>query len=247
MPESNCCEIRGLGKKFDLFDRPRDRVAHWLRAPWAEPKAHWAVRGVSLEVVPGAAVGLIGGNGAGKTTLLRLIAGALTPTEGEVRRRGSVFLVSGYGRGFHRALSGRENVDRLASLLRLPGDYSREHMHEIEEFAGLGEFFDRPVSTYSRGMTARLAFALLSFHRPDVLLLDEALVAGDAEFAAKCETRLAALLSAGVGVVMATHSMAAVSQHCSVAALLHRGALVCTGPPAEVVPRYLQGRREVAL
>ncbi|MCM2255433.1 MAG: ABC transporter ATP-binding protein [Vicinamibacteria bacterium] len=233
----------GVGKQFRIYSRPLDRAIDWLTpAPARRGVAIWAVRGVTLNVRPGFVLGVIGRNGAGKTSLLRMLGGSLLPTEGRCERRGRVLSLQGLNLALTGALTGRQNVEVAASLLRLPTGYAQRHMDQIHEFSGLFEFFDRPVGTYSAGMRVRLACATFAFLDADILLLDEALTGGDRFFAERYSARLESLIAGGVGVVMASHSMDAVKRHCHEVLILERGAVAFQGAPGEAIRRYLGSR-----
>jgi lipopolysaccharide transport system ATP-binding protein len=229
------------GKHFRIYLRPLDRVFDWLSAgPPRRGDAFWAVRRISLSVTPGKVVGVIGRNGAGKTTLLRLLSGSLIPTEGTCTRAGRVVSLHGLSLALTGALTGRQNVEVAGDLVRLPSGYVQENIERIADFSELGEFFDRPVATYSAGMRTRLACATFAFLEADILVLDEALTGGDAFFATRWHARLEELMAKGAGVVMATHDLNAVRKYCHETIVLNRGDVAFQGSSAEAVERYLE-------
>lgn len=232
-------EASGVGKRFKLFDRPRHRLFEW--ATLGKRRWHreiWAVRDVSLQVLPGQAFGVIGRNGSGKTTLLRLLSKGLTPSEGSCRHSGRLLSVSGFGGLLSPSLTGRQNVHQVCDLLGLPGGFAPAHVDAIAEFAEIGQFFDQPVSRISSGMRTRIGFSIAAAVRPDVLLLDEALTAGDEAFAERCDERLARMLGEGVALIMASHNLDAIRKYCGQAVVLTHGAPPWTGPADEAVRRY---------
>jgi ABC-type polysaccharide/polyol phosphate transport system ATPase subunit len=197
-----------------------------------------ALRGVSCEVCPGEALGLVGPNGAGKSTLLRLIAGVYRPDQGTVVVRGRRGLLLDLGAGFHPDLSGRENAE-IAALIG--GMSRREFAAQIEriaEFAGIAAFLDAPVRTYSAGMSLRLGFSVAASLTPDLIVVDEALAVGDQEFSARCLERIAALRRGGTALVVASHDLATLEGLCERVLWLRQGAPVQLGPASEVLSAY---------
>lgn len=234
----------GLGKRFRLYANPWGRVGEWASLGRARlHREFWAVRGVTFDLARGECLGVIGPNGSGKSTLLKLIAGVLTPTEGRGAARGRVLSILELGAGLDARLSGRENVLNLASLLNFPAGYARSRLGDIEAFAELGDFFDRPVREYSSGMRVRLAFSIFARFEPDVFLIDEALSVGDVFFQQKCAQRIRDLRSAGVTMLFVSHDTAAVLNLCDRVLLLDRGQPVFLGEPHEAVSRYFSALR----
>jgi ABC-2 type transport system ATP-binding protein len=197
-----------------------------------------ALREVSLRVEPGESFGVIGANGAGKSTLLRVAAGILRPTEGRVRIRGRVAPVLDLSPGFHPELSGRENVFLNGAMLGYRRGELVERAAEIAAFADIGEFLSAPLRTYSAGMAVRLAFAIATCRRPDVLVVDEVLAVGDAAFRAKCDRRLREFLENGTTLLFVSHALPEVARSCDRALWLDRGEVRSIGPAAEVVGEY---------
>lgn len=198
------------------------------------PRKFWALRDVSLSVMPGEALAVIGPNGAGKTTLLQALSGIIKPSEGRVVVRGTVTSLLGTG-GYAMELSGRENILLLGSLLGLDGREMRERTDAIVAFAGIGDFMDAPVRTYSQGMRARLGFSIASLVDPDVLLLDEIVSTGDREYRARSKERVAQLLSARRAIVLVTHDLQWVTDFCTRAVLVERGQVIAVDTPANIV------------
>jgi ABC-2 type transport system ATP-binding protein len=190
---------------------------------------------VDLKICRGERVGIIGPNGSGKTTLLSVIGGVYKRYEGAVKVRGRVSMMLALGAGFCPELSGRENI-YLNGILQ--GKTRREMeggVEDIIEFADIGPFIDAPVYTYSSGMQARLSFGVATAIEPEILLVDEVLAVGDADFAAKCETRIGGLLKKGVTLVLVSHSMGDIRKYCSRVIRLEHGRVVADGTVDEVL------------
>jgi len=200
---------------------------------------HEALRGVDLEIRRGETVGVIGGNGAGKTTLLRLIARVLHPSRGRIRVRGTVApMIELFGM-LHYELTGRENAYLTGALLGLRRREMDERIDGIAEFAGIGEFFDAPLRTYSAGMMVRLGFATATSVDADILLVDEALSVGDAAFQRRSAARLEGIRRTGVTSVLVSHDVRHLAEICDRIVWLDAGRVVDVGPGGEVVRRYL--------
>jgi ABC-type polysaccharide/polyol phosphate transport system ATPase subunit len=198
----------------------------------------WALRDVSFAVEPGSAVGLVGRNGSGKTTLLRLLSGIVKPTSGQVAVGGLVGSLLELGAGFHPDLTGRENVYLNGSIHGLRRAAIREKLDEIVTFAGLEEFIDLPVRTYSSGMYMRLGFAIASHIEADVLLLDEVFAVGDEAFQRKCFGKIFEFKQRGGTIVFVSHDAGAVERLCDRAVLLSGGLVAFDGPTHEAVVAY---------
>jgi len=199
----------------------------------------WALRGVSVEIGRGEAVGLIGRNGAGKTTLLKLLSRITAPTEGRAELRGRVGSLLEVGTGFHPELTGAENIYLNGAILGLKRREIRRRFEEIVEFAELGRFVDTPVKLYSSGMYVRLAFAVAAHLEPEILIVDEVLAVGDAGFQQKCLGRMNAVTREGRTVLFVSHNMSAMTQLTTRCLLFEGGRLVREGPTGEVVEDYL--------
>jgi ABC-type polysaccharide/polyol phosphate transport system ATPase subunit len=207
----------------------------------------WALRDVSFTVEPGSAIGLVGRNGSGKTTLLRLLSGIVKPTSGHVAVGGRVGSLLELGAGFHPELTGRENVYLNGSIHGLKRADIRERFDEIVAFAGLEDFIDLPVRTYSSGMYMRLGFAIASHIEADVLLLDEVFAVGDEAFQRKCFGKIFEFKQRGGTIVFVSHDAGAVERLCDRAVLLSDGRVAFDGPTHEAVVAYrrlLAGERD---
>jgi lipopolysaccharide transport system ATP-binding protein len=234
--------VRGLGKCYHIFHSQGARLAQAVTGR-KRSRDFWALRDVSFDVHPGDAVGIIGRNGSGKSTLMQVIAGTLTPTEGEVRIRGRIAALLELGSGFNPHFTGRENVILSGAIMGVGRRRMEEKLPEIEEFAEVGDFLDEPVSVYSSGMHARLAFAVSVSLEPDILILDEILSVGDAGFQQRCIGRLHQLLASGVTLLFVSHAADAVKSICSRGLLLEGGRAAFVGSAGEAVNRYSAGLR----
>ena len=207
----------------------------------------WALRDVSFAVDPGSAIGLVGRNGSGKTTLLRLLSGIVKPTSGRVAVGGRIRSLLELGAGFHPDLTGRENVYLNGSIHGLRRAAIREKLDEIVAFAGLEDFIDLPVRTYSSGMYMRLGFAIAAHIEADVLLLDEVFAVGDEAFQRKCFGKIFEFKQRGGTIVFVSHDAGAVERLCDRAVLLSDGRVAFDGPTHEAVVAYrrmLAGERD---
>lgn len=197
-----------------------------------------ALKNISLEVPAGQALGIIGRNGSGKSTLLKLIAGVYRPSKGKVTISGSIAPLIELGAGFHHELTGRENILLNGLLMGYSKREMLERQQSIIEFADIGDFIDAPVKQYSSGMYMRLAFAVATEVDPQILLVDEILAVGDAGFQEKCFERLRRFRTSGKTILLVTHTMSDVQEHCERVLLLEHGSLTADGRPEEIVPMY---------
>jgi ABC-type polysaccharide/polyol phosphate transport system ATPase subunit len=213
---------------------------------WRRGEPHWALRDVSLSVAAGECLGVIGGNGSGKTTLLQVVGGVLRPTRGTVAVDGRLSSLVELSAGFHRDLTGRENVLIGGVLLRLSRREVRERLDEIIAFSGLdADSIDAPLAGYSAGMGLRLGFSLVVATAPEVLLVDEVLAVGDDAFQRRCLDRIDGLRGKGCAVVFVSHDMGMIRSRTDAVAVLERGELAMVGAPHEAVAYHLD-RRAVA-
>lgn len=239
--------VENLGKVYKMYRRPVHRLHEWLTLGLVQRHSEFrAVGGVTFEVRAGECVGIMGANGSGKSTLLKMLAGALYPTEGRYEVQGRTLSLIELGTGLQPLLTGRQNVYNMSTLLGFPPGYAHEKMAEIEEFAELGEFFDRPVRQYSTGMRVRVAFSMFACFRPEVFIIDEALGVGDVFFQQKCAGRLRELLESGMTMLFVSHDANAVLTLCSRVIVLEKGLPVFHGAPQEGVTRYLSSLRGVS-
>ena len=231
--------VKDLGKLYKLYDSPRDRLRALISGRQTH-RPHWALSKVEFALQRGQCLGVLGDNGAGKSTLLKLIAGTILPTQGEVLRPGGgrVTAILELGAGFHPEFTGRENLRFAGSLNGISELELAELEASIIAFAELEDAIDRPVKTYSSGMTVRLAFALATAVEPDVLIIDEALAVGDQHFQKKCVERINAFREAGCTILFCSHSQYLIRQLCDVALWLEGGRPRMLGPTEMVLAGY---------
>lgn len=215
----------------------KEYTIRWLRRKIVYDE-FWALKDVSLQVRRGEAFGIIGPNGAGKSTLLKVAARVLRPTRGRVRVRGRIAPLLELGAGFDVELTGRENVFLNGAILGYTRSDVAARFDRIVDFAGVRDFIDAPLRTYSTGMVARLGFAVATDVQPDLLIVDEVLAVGDAEFQKKSSERIEGFRANGATILMVSHNLAAVQTMCQRAVWLERGTVQATGPSAEVVKLY---------
>jgi ABC-type polysaccharide/polyol phosphate transport system ATPase subunit len=197
-----------------------------------------AVQNVTFDVPHGNAVGIIGANGAGKSTLLRMIAGILPPSSGRIEVHGRVSTLLSLGVGFNQQLSGRENVVLGGLAAGMSKAEVADKYEEIADFAELGEFIDMPLRTYSSGMFQRLAFSVAVHMDPDLLIVDEALSAGDAQFKQKAAAKMHELVTSAHTMFLVSHALGTVKDLCNDAIWMHKGRLMMRGEPGEVIDEY---------
>jgi ABC-type polysaccharide/polyol phosphate transport system ATPase subunit len=231
--------LKGVGKRYRISSSRSAWIKDLFR-PGKGSSTHefWAVEDVDLEIEAGSTLGILGRNGAGKSTLLKMISGVSRPTAGEVRVDGRLAAIFSTGAGFNPEFTGRDNVMLNGLILGISRDEMLARMDDIEAFADIGEFMDQPIKTYSSGMKSRLGFAVAVNVEADILVLDEALSAGDAAFKKKALQRMYDLRDSGTTVLFVSHSIGMVKRFCTEAILLHKGHLIATGEPADVVDRY---------
>lgn len=232
-------KAENLAKTYLIFNNPAHRLWQML---WRGARQFYtsfeALKPISFEIQRGETVGVIGRNGSGKSTLLQMLAGTLTPTSGSIEINGRVAALLELGAGFNPDFTGRENVYLNASILGLSTAEIDALYSGIEAFAGIGEFIDRPVSTYSSGMVVRLAFAIATAVQPDILIVDEALSVGDEAFQRKCFARIELMKQKGATILFVSHSAQAIIQLCDRALWLDSGVLQKDGKPKEVMDAY---------
>ena len=231
-------QVDHLGKAYREWGGELRRVASWFLPALAPTSEQWVLRDVTFGVAPGETVGIIGQNGAGKSTLLKLITGTTQPSEGAVRRSGSVAAILELGMGFNPDLSGRQNVLHSAGLMGYGQAEIARAMPAIEAFAEIGDYFDQPTRTYSSGMQMRVAFSVATAFRPDLLIVDEALSVGDSYFQHKSFERIRQFRADGVAILFVSHGMGDVRTLCDRVLLLDQGRLLMDGPPDQVVDYY---------
>jgi lipopolysaccharide transport system ATP-binding protein len=231
--------VSNLGKAYKQYPTRWARLAEWL-IPF-HPQRHtlkWVLQGINFTVNPGEAVGIIGINGAGKSTLLKMITGTTQPTTGSVRMTGRVAAMLELGMGFHPDFTGRQNAFMAGQLLGYTVEEIAQLMPGIEAFAEIGDYIDQPVRVYSSGMQMRLAFSVATAHRPDILIVDEALSVGDAYFVHKSFARIKAFREQGTTLLIVSHDKGAIQTICDRAILLNAGRVAMEGDPEAVMDFY---------
>lgn len=239
-------EIQGVSKKFRISHEAnpylslRESLVGLLRPSHESTEDFWALQDVSFTVAAGESLGIIGRNGAGKSTLLKILSRITPPTKGRIIGRGRVASLLEVGTGFHPELTGRENVYLNGSILGMKKREIDRQFDAIVAFAGTEKFLDTPLKHYSSGMQLRLAFAVAAFLEPEILLIDEVLAVGDAEFQRKCLGKMEDVTRSGRTVLFVSHNMAAVTRLCATAILLDGGRLTGIGKSDEIVGQYLE-------
>ena len=256
-------QARGLGKKYSIggrkesYDTLRDAIVNAARNGFGrvrrigrtnaqDDNIVWALRDVSFEVNYGEVLGIIGANGAGKTTLLRILSRITRPSTGSAVIHGRVGSLLEVGTGFHPELTGRENIYLSGAVLGMRKSEIRTKFDEIVAFSGLEKFLDTPVKRYSSGMSVRLGFAVAAHLEPEILLVDEVLAVGDAEFQKKCVGKLENVATRGRTVLFVSHNLGVVEHLCSRVLLIEKGHLVKDGNPQEVIDAYLSSNESFA-
>lgn len=244
-PSDWAVRCENVGKRFKIYDNPWHRVGEWATLNTAKlHRDFWAVRGVTFELKRGECLGVIGRNGSGKSTLLKVVTGVAVPSEGAAAIQGRVLSLIELGAGLNKELTGRQNVHNMARLLNFPSDFARSKMEAIESFADIGAFFDRPVRSYSSGMTVRVTFSMFAAFEPEVLIVDEALSVGDIFFVQKCTRRIHELLDNGTTMLLVSHDAGAITNLCDRAILLEQGQVAFQGEPVDAVARYHAALRQ---
>jgi len=261
---SGSIKVEGLSKRYWLrhgsgapYRSLRDEISRWAAAPFRQlsrvfggagakgeggerVEEFWALKDVSFEVQPGEVIGIIGRNGAGKSTLLKILSRITEPSEGRVEIEGRVASLLEVGTGFHPELTGRENIFLNGAILGMTRAEVRRKFDEIVEFAEVERFLDSPVKRYSSGMYVRLAFAVAAHLEPEILVVDEVLAVGDAQFQRKCLGKMKDVSSGGRTVLFVSHQMGTVRQLCSRGILLAGGQVQKVGTASEVIDAYLE-------
>ena len=228
----------GVGKAFQLYMHRNDQLKQTLFWRWGPfYKEHWVLRDVTFTVAKGECVGIIGRNGAGKTTLLQILCGITTQTHGTAFLNGRIAPILALGAGFDSELSGRENAMIGGAILGLKRRDVLQRIGSIEAFADIGDFFHQPLKMYSSGMSARLAFAICAHADADILIVDEALSVGDAEFGAKCDAYIKNFAKQGT-ILVVSHDLATLEALCDRLVWIDQGSVKEIGTPAEIIPRY---------
>ncbi|MBE5936549.1 MAG: ABC transporter ATP-binding protein [Lachnospiraceae bacterium] len=231
--------VNGISKVYKLYDNPMDRLKEALKltrkVKYAE---YYALDDISFSVNKGETVGIVGTNGAGKSTLLKIVTGVLTPSAGNVTVQGKIAALLELGAGFNMEYTGIENIYLNGTMMGFTREQMDERVDSIVEFAGIGDFINQPVKTYSSGMFARLAFAVSINVDPDILIVDEALSVGDVFFQAKCFKKMDEIKKKGTTILLVTHDLSSVVKYCDRAILLNKGKFIDEGSPKRIVDIY---------
>lgn len=236
-------EISNISKKFRINHEQRsylslrDRLSDVFKAH-TSTEDFWALKDVSFNVHQGENIGIIGKNGAGKSTLLKILSKITPPTTGKITSRGRIASLLEVGTGFHTELSGRENIFMNGSILGMRRVEILKNFDAIVDFSGVEKFIDTPLKHYSSGMQLRLAFAVAAFLENEILIIDEVLAVGDAEFQKKCMGKMGEVSKSGRTILFVSHNMYALSLLCEKSVLLEKGELKKIGPTSEIVDYY---------
>ena len=228
-----------LGKAYKQYPSKWARLLEWI-LPYQNQRHHlnWVLNDVSFELKAGEALGIIGVNGAGKSTLLKMLTGITQATTGTVKTEGRVAALLELGMGFHPEFTGRQNAMMAGQLLGYAEEQMEELMPEIEAFAGIGSYIDKPVRVYSSGMQVRLAFSVATAVRPDILIVDEALSVGDTEFQHRSYDRIRRFREQGTALLFVSHDKGVIINLCDRAMLLDQGRVAIEGDPETVMDYY---------
>lgn len=229
--------VNGISKSYKLYDRPSDLIREVITGRPCH-RERWALRDISFQIPKGQVVGIIGPNGSGKSTLLKIVTGLLDATSGKVEVNGRLSAILELGTGFHPDISGRDNIHTGGMCLGMSRDEIERKLPWIIEFSELGPVIDQPFRTYSSGMQARLTFSTAIAIDPDILVIDEALAAGDAYFVSKCFKRIRQICQSGATVLFVSHGTGQVAQLCNTAIWLEAGEIRAMGPAREITRRY---------
>lgn len=242
-------EIKGISKRFRLdhqaapYESLRERMGRLVR--WSGSTDHedfWALRDITFDVRQGESVGIIGRNGAGKSTLLKVLSRITPPTSGTVLSRGRIASLLEVGTGFHPELTGRENIFLNGSILGMKRTEIRNKFDAIVDFSGVERFLDTPLKHYSSGMQMRLAFSVAAFLEPEILVIDEVLAVGDAEFQRKCLGKMNEVAASGRTILFVSHHLGAIRSLCTTAVYLKDGSVAGYGPASDVLESYLRSQ-----
>ena len=222
---------------YDRIKSAKEYLVQWVQGK-IRYEEFWALKDISFEVKKGEVLGIIGNNGAGKSTLLKVISGILKPTEGRVSVKGTVVPMLELGSGFDFDLTGRENIFLNGAILGYSEEFLTEKYEEICDFSELGKFIDVPIRNYSSGMLMRLAFSIATVVDPDILIVDEILAVGDAEFQEKSKRRMLELMGGGTTVLFVSHSLEQIREMCDRVIWLEHGRLKMAGTAMAICDAY---------
>jgi lipopolysaccharide transport system ATP-binding protein len=240
-------EIKNISKKFNIYHETnrylslRDQITQFMRSPFKSNSTleqFFALQDVNFDIMPGETVGIIGKNGAGKSTLLKILSKITPPTSGKIISRGRIASLLEVGTGFHPELSGKENIFLNGSILGMREIEIKKNFDAIVDFAGVERFLDTPLKHYSSGMQLRLAFAVAAFLENEILIIDEVLAVGDAEFQKKCMGKMEDVSKSGRTILFVSHNMAGVKSLCRSGVLLDHGKVVNVSSIENIIEQY---------
>lgn len=238
-------QVDKLWKKYKRFDSPWARLLEWgTLCSIQNHEPRWALKNISFTLRKGEALGIIGANGSGKTSLLNILSKITQPTRGNFEVRGSIATILGLGTGFHPNFTGYHNAIMGCYLRGFLQREVKQCLPGIVDFSELGDSIKDPLRTYSSGMQMRLAFAVATAQRPDVLIIDEALAVGDLHFKEKCFTRIKEFIREGTNLLFVSHGLEMVRTLCERSILLHQGEILHDGPSAQIIRQYQQLRAQ---
>lgn len=239
--------VKNISLKFKMEQNRANSLkefcVRWLKRD-LESEDFWALTDVSFDVEKGDVIGIIGHNGAGKSTLLKVISGIMKPTKGTIEAHGNIVPMLELGSGFDMELSGRENIYLNGAILGYSEEFLNEKYDEIVAFSELGNFIEAPLRTYSSGMLARLAFSVACIVEPEILIVDEILSVGDADFQEKSRARMMDLMTGGTTVFFVSHSLKQIRQMCNKVVWLEHGKIQAIGKTGEICDKYEGAKHE---
>lgn len=264
--DNEILRVEGLGKQYRLGEVGTGTISHDLNRWWAKIRGKddpflkvgevnkraekgnsdyvWAIQDISFSVQQGDVLGIIGKNGAGKSTLLKILSKVTGPSTGKIYSNGKIAALLEVGTGFHPELTGRENIYLNGAILGMPKSEIQKKFDDIVSFSGVSRYVDTPVKRYSSGMMVRLGFAVAAHLEPDILIVDEVLAVGDAEFQKKCIGKMSEVSKEGRTVLFVSHNLSTVNQLCNKSLLMENGQLVYSGKTSDVIDKYLSNVEE---
>ena len=235
---NNILEVKNIYKSYRTYSSEIWRIFSWFGIKHKAIQENYTLKNISFSIKEGEAIGIIGQNGAGKSTLLKIITGTLQATKGEINTNGKISAILELGMGFHPDLTGRQNAYHSAGLMGYTSKQIDAVISDIEDFAEIGEYFDYPVRTYSSGMQMRVAFAVATAYRPNILIIDEALSVGDSYFQHKSFDKIKKFKEQGTSLLFVSHDKASILALCDRAILIDKGELLKEGNPEEITDYY---------
>ena len=231
-------EVKNIYKSYRTYNSEIWRILSWFGIKHKAIQENYTLKNISFSIKEGEAIGVVGQNGAGKSTLLKIITGTLHPSKGEIKVNGKIAAILELGMGFHPDLTGRQNAYHSAGLMGYTSKQIDAVISDIEDFAEIGEYFDYPVRTYSSGMQMRVAFAVATAYRPNILIIDEALSVGDSYFQHKSFDKIKKFKEQGTSLLFVSHDKASILALCDRAILIDKGELLKEGNPEEITDYY---------